>query len=224
MEIKPIAYIENDYITKFGIPRQSNIVEGLVSKIIFEPEYRQPDSIRGLEAFDYIWLIWGFSEVKQTEFSPTVRPPKLGGNKRMGVFATRSPFRPNSLGLSSVKLEKIDSENMVLYVKGADLMNGTPIYDIKPYVPVSDSHEGAAAGFTDTLSYTALKVEYVAGCNSAISGCKEAVLTEILSNDPRPQYHNDEDRIYGFEFGELEVKFTVKGNVVFVHSIERAVL
>lgn len=220
--IEPIAYIGNDYITKFGIPRQSGIVEGLSSKIVFVPKYRNPNAVKGLDSYDYIWLIWGFSETQTEGFIPMVRPPKLGGNTYLGVFATRSPFRPNSLGMSSVRLTAVEmneKESPVIYVKGADLMNGTPIYDIKPYIPKSDSHENVRAGFTDTLSLKPLKVEFKDNIALKLDKTKHEILTKILELDPRPSYHSDSNRIYGMEYGEYEVKFLVKDSVLIVLDI-----
>lgn len=207
MTLKIIARIYNDYTEKFGIPRQSGIVESVKSKIIFEPEYRNSDAVRGLGDFSHLWLIWQFSEVKQEGWSPTVRPPKLGGNKRMGVFATRSPFRPNPIGLSSVKLERIEitEGGPVLTVSGADLMNGTPIFDIKPYLPYSDIHENAEGGFARKPDEELLNVVYDETLSSKISN----ELVEILEQDPRPGYQNEPGRIYGMKYGKRNVKFTV---------------
>ena len=219
--MKKIAVIYNDYISKFGIPRQSGIVEE-ESIIIFEPEYRVPESLRGLDEFNYIWLIWGFSENEDKEWTPTVRPPRLGGNKRVGVFATRSPFRPNSLGLSSVKLLEIKdyAENgKALIVSGADLMNGTPIYDIKPYLKYADSHVDATDGFALTETGEVLKVNFDDDLLKVIPEKIHKPLIEILSQDPRPQYIDDEDRIYGLSYGGYNIKFSVNDSVLTVVSV-----
>ena len=221
---KIIARIHTDFPTKFGIPRQSGLVSALKSMIVFEPEYRNPEALRGLDGFSHIWLIWGFSEAECGEWSPTVRPPRLGGNKRMGVFATRSPFRPNSLGLSSVKLDKIELHpdfGTVLHVSGADLMDNTPIYDIKPYLPYTDSHPDAVGGFADPVKDNTLEVEFPEEWLRLIPENKREALLEVLANDPRPSYQNDPQRIYGFEFAGFEIKFTVEGNVLKVRQPEK---
>lgn len=221
---KIIARIHTDFPTKFGIPRQSGLVSALKSMIVFEPEYRNPEALRGLDGFSHIWLIWGFSEAECGEWSPTVRPPRLGGNKRMGVFATRSPFRPNSLGLSSVKLDKIELHpdfGTVLHVSGADLMDNTPIYDIKPYLPYTDSHPDAVGGFADPVKDNTLEVEFPEEWLRLIPENKREALLEVLANDPRPSYQNDPERIYGFEFAGFEIKFTVEGNVLKVRQPEK---
>ena len=223
---KIIARIHTDFPTKFGIPRQSGLVSALKSMIVFEPEYRNPEALRGLDGFSHIWLIWGFSEAECREWSPTVRPPRLGGNKRMGVFATRSPFRPNSLGLSSVKLDKIELHpdfGTVLHVSGADLMDNTPIYDIKPYLPYTDSHPDAVGGFADPVKDNTLEVEFPEEWLRLIPENKREALLEVLANDPRPSYQNDPERIYGFEFAGFEIKFTVEGNVLKVRQPEKNV-
>ena len=221
---KIIARIHTDFPTKFGIPRQSGLVSALKSVIVFEPEYRNPEALRGLDGFSHIWLIWGFSEAERGEWSPTVRPPRLGGNKRMGVFATRSPFRPNALGLSSVKLDKIEIRpdfGTVLHVSGADLMDNTPIYDIKPYLPYTDSHPDAVGGFADPVKANALEVNFPERWLNLIPENKREALLEVLANDPRPSYQNDPERIYGFEFAGFEIKFSVKENVLKVCQIEK---
>ncbi len=221
--IKPIAYIKNDLTTKFGVPRQSGLAKELMSEIIFEPEYRVSEALRGITEFSHLWLIWGFSEARRDSWSPTVRPPRLGGNERVGVFATRSPFRPNSLALSCVKLEKIchsSQEGDILVVSGADLMNGTPIYDIKPYLPYADSIPDAVGGFAPDGG----KVLCVVDEDNLISALplqSQKALTEILSRDPRPQYHNDQSRIYGMDFGGYEIKFRVQGDILYVISVEK---
>lgn len=222
MELKVIARIHTDFPTKFGIPRQSGLVESLEGQIVFEPEYRNPDAVRGLEEFSHIWLVWEFSQSVRPDWSPTVRPPRLGGNTRMGVFATRSPFRPNALGLSSVKLERIEPETVrgpVLYVSGVDMMDGTPIYDIKPYLSYVDSHPEATGGFTDTTRARSVRVELPEELPPGLSEEKREVLRRVLEQDPRPRYQQDPVRIYGMEFAGCEVKFKVEGDVLRVISV-----
>lgn len=219
--IKTIAHIHNDFPTKFGIPRQSGLVESIKATIIFEPEYRNEEALRGLDGFSHIWLIWGFSEAVREQWSPTVRPPRLGGNTRMGVFATRSPFRPNEIGLSSVRLEKIahDKENgTILIVSGTDLMDGTPIYDIKPYIP-ADCHPEATKGFTTQNSDYQLEVVFPDGMLDFLPEEKRQALVDVIAQDPRPAYHDDDERIYGFRFGKYEVKFKVKGKKAIIENI-----
>ena len=210
--MKVIARIHTDFPTKFGIPRQSGIIASLQGRIVFEPEYRNAEAVRGLEEFSHIWLIWEFSEVVREDWSPTVRPPRLGGNVRKGVFATRSPFRPNPIGLSSVKLESIETDTKlgpVLYVTGADLMDGTPIYDIKPYIAYTDSHPDAISGFASKPAEYLLKVDFPEALLQIIPEAQRESLMDVLAHDPRPQYHNDPKRVYGMEFGGMEVKFQV---------------
>ena len=221
-ELKVIARIETDYKTKFGIPRQSGLVD-LEALIVFEPEYRNDDALRGIEEFSHLWLIWNFSLAERDEWSPTVRPPRLGGNKRMGVFATRSPFRPNPIGLSSVKLlGTVKSEKgLCLRVSGADLMNGTPIYDIKPYLPYTDSHPDAVGGFADKKLNDNLKVNFPNELLMLIPENKKSALLELLSEDPRPHYISDSDRVYGFEFADFEIKFKVENNVLIVLEVAK---
>lgn len=219
--MKPIAHIYTDFGSKFGIPRQSGLVQKLIGRIVMEPEYRVREAFRGLEEFSHIWLIWDFSEVKKEEWSPTVRPPKLGGNKRMGVFATRSPFRPNSIGLSSVRLLKIEysaTDGPVLWVEGADLMNNTPIFDIKPYLPFTDAHPEASGGFTDDVlrNEEKLNVHIPDEIAKMLPTDKIQALIEVLKNDPRPQYHEDKDRIYGFDFCGLNIRFRVEENQLII--------
>lgn len=216
MNLKIIAKTESDFPTKFGLPRQSGIVEGNLSRIVFEKEYASPEAIRGLDGYSHIWLIWGFSQIKQKRWSPTVRPPRLGGNKRMGVFATRSPNRPNPLGLSCVRLVAI--ENEALIVDGADLMDGTPIYDIKPYLPFTDSRPNASGGFAAEVLGDRLEVKIDRRLLEHVPENKRHVLIEILKGDPRPAYHND-DRIYGFQFADFEIKFTVNNGILTVINI-----
>ncbi len=220
--MKVIAHIYTDFKTKFGLPRQSGLVEEIEGRIVFEKEYRNPEALRGLEEFSHIWLLWEFSKSRRDEWSPTVRPPLLGGNKRVGVFATRSPFRPNPIGLSCVKLEKIEitkAEGPALIVKGSDLMNGTPIYDIKPYLPYSDSRPEATGGFTENLAERKLTVNICADLLGRVPESKKQELLAVLSGDPRPSYQNDPERVYGFLFAELEVKFKVDDGILTVTDI-----
>lgn len=221
MTLKTIAHIKSDFSTKFGIPRQSGLVN-TSAKIIFEPDYRDDSALRGLEEFSHLWLIWGFSENKQEKWSPTVRPPRLGGNKRMGVFATRSPNRPNPLGLSSVKIEKIfrDGENAtVITVSGADLLDGTPIYDIKPYLSYTDSHPEATGGFADNVLTDSLTVEFQDGLREKADSSDIENLISILKSDPRPHYQND-DRVYAFEYAKYHIEFRVQDGVLTVVGID----
>lgn len=224
--MKTIAHIQNDFTTKFGIPRQNGVIGSLKSRIVFEPEYRNIDALRGLEGFSHIWLIWEFSEAVREEWSPTVRPPRLGGNKRVGVFATRSPFRPNPIGLSSVRLERIElqtPEGPVLHVLGADLMNGTPIYDIKPYLTYADSHPEAVNGFTEPIVERKLLVELPESLSREIpEEQKRDTLREILANDPRPSYQDDPERVYGITFAGMNIRFIVKGEKLTVIEITGA--
>ena len=211
--MKTIATIKTDFPTKFGIPRQSGIIASLQGRIVFEPEYRNPEAVRGLEEFSHIWLIWEFSETVREEWSPTVRPPRLGGNVRKGVFATRSPFRPNPIGLSSVKLDKIEIDpklGPVLHVSGADLMDGTPIYDIKPYIAYTDSHPEAVSGFASKPAEYLLEVDFPEHLLESVPADLRESLIDVLAHDPRPQYHDDPERVYGMEFGGMEVKFQVE--------------
>lgn len=220
--IKIIARIHTDFQSKFGIPRQSGLVEELQGTIVFEPEYRNPETVRGLEGFSHVWLIWEFSEAKRENWSPTVRPPRLGGNVRMGVFATRSPFRPNPIGLSAVKLDKIELDTLagpVLHVSGADLMDGTPIFDIKPYVPYADCLPKATGGFTDKIEKGKLKVNFPEELLQQISIKKQNALLEMLSLDPRPSYQDNPERIYGFEFAGFDIRFRVSGNLLSVVEV-----
>lgn len=218
MEMKPVATIRTPFPTKFGIPRQSGILDMLESRIVFEKEYRVKDALRGLEDFSHIWLIWVFSEAIREEWSPTVRPPRLGGNTRMGVFATRSPFRPNPIGLSCVRLLRIEGNELV--VSGADLMDGTPILDIKPYLPFADAKPDASGGFAEPLREYALQVEFPEPLLSKVPPQYRAPLKEILAQDPRPAYQQDPTRVYGFSFADLEIRFTVREGVLTVVSVE----
>ena len=220
--LKTIARIHSDFPTKFGIPRQSGLVEQLLSTIVFEPEYRVPAALRGLEGFSHLWLIWQFSEAVRGSWRPTVRPPRLGGNTRIGVFTTRSPFRPNALGLSCVKLEGITQDaalGPVLTVAGADLMDGTPIFDLKPYLPYTDSRPGAAGGFAQPARAYALEVEFPERWLARVPQPLRAPLTAVLAQDPRPSYQADPDRVYGFFFAGLEVKFTVQQGLLTVCGV-----
>ena len=220
MEI--IATIRSDFPTKFGIPRQSGLVEELRATVVFEPEYRNPDALRGLEDFSHLWLIWQFSEAVRDKWSPTVRPPRLGGNTRMGVFATRSPFRPNPIGLSCVRLEGIRGEpelGHVLEVSGADLMDGTPILDIKPYIPYADCHPDALGGFAAVPAGESLTVEIPPELLERIPAQRREALRGVLAQDPRPHYQNDPNRVYGFPFAGMEVRFMVEGKILRVRDI-----
>lgn len=220
-----IAHINTEFPTKFGIPRQSGIIESLKGSIVFEPEYRNPDAIRGLEDFSHLWLIWEFSEAKREGWSPTVRPPRLGGNTRKGVFATRSPFRPNPIGLSSVKLEKIEMDpklGPILHVSGADLMDGTPIYDIKPYIAYTDSHPDAVSGFANKPAEYLLDVEVAKELIDIVPEKQRESLIAVLAHDPRPQYQDDTERVYGMAFDQYEVRFKVKDLNLTVIDIKKA--
>ena len=220
--IAPIAHIRCDLPTKFGVPRQSGLVAELTARIVFEPLDRDPVAFRGLEGYSHLWLIWGFSENTRDAWAATVKPPRLGGNRRMGVFATRSPYRPNALGLSSVKLEGIDRDEklgIVLRVSGADLMDGTPIYDIKPYLAYTDSHPAATGGFADAVSDYALKVDFPPALLKKIPEDKREALLGILAQDPRPAYIDDPTRRYGFNYLCYDVRFTVAGNTLTVVEI-----
>ena len=221
--MKPIAHIHTDFKTKFGIPRQAGVVPDTVGEIVFLPAFRNPDALRGLDGFSHLWLLWEFSEAKREGFTPTVRPPRLGGNIRMGVFATRSPFRPNPIGLSSVKLECIDLEDPrgpVIYVRGADLLDGTPIYDIKPYLAYTDSHPDATDGFAGPVRDTRLEVIFPEELRSRLPEEKRDVAVALLSEDPRPHYQSDDTRIYGMPFAGFDIRFTVKGDTLTVVDIQ----
>ena len=220
--MRPVARIRSDFPEKFGIPRQSGVVESLEAKIVFEPEFRVMDAVRGLEDFSHIWLIWEFSEAARDTWSPTVRPPRLGGNVRMGVFATRSPFRPNPIGLSCVKLLKVEQDEAlgpVLTVAGADLMDGTPIYDIKPYIPYADCHPEAQGGFTTKVDMKPLTVDFPSELLEKVPEGKRDALIGVLEQDPRPRYQKDPGRIYGLSFAGLEVKFSVEDQALTVKEV-----
>ncbi|SHJ11452.1 tRNA (N6-threonylcarbamoyladenosine(37)-N6)-methyltransferase TrmO [Parasporobacterium paucivorans] len=223
--MKVIARIKTDFPTKFGIPRQSGIVDSLKGMIVFEPEYRNPESVRGLEEFSHIWILWEFSEAVRNTWSPTVRPPRLGGNVRVGVFATRSPFRPNPIGLSSVRLDKVEINSEcgpVLYVSGVDMMDNTPIFDIKPYIPYSDSHPKASGGFSDLFRDYALEVVFPSELLCLVSEEKQTPLLKVLEQDPRPSYQDDPDRIYGLAFAGFNIRFTVQGRKLKVCEVAEA--
>ena len=218
-----IARIKSDFPDKFGIPRQSGLVPELRSTIVFEPEYRNTDALRGLEDFSHLWIIWQFSKAVRADWSPTVRPPRLGGNTRLGVFATRSPFRPNEIGLSSVKLLGIENTaqyGTVIHVSGADLMDGTPIFDIKPYIPYCDCHSEATGGFADTADNFLLEVQDPENQLFKIEDAKRAALLGVLSHDPRPSYQQDPDRIYGLTFSNHNIRFRVCDKSLTILSIQ----
>ena len=224
VNIQVIARMRSDFATKFGIPRQSGLVEELRSTIVFEPEFRNPDALRGIEDFSHLWIIWQFSEAVRQGWSPTVRPPRLGGNTRMGVFATRSPFRPNSLGLSSVRLlgvEKTEEFGTVLHVGGADLMDGTPIFDIKPYIPYGDCHTDATGGFTDTAGDFLLQVNFPDHLLKQLPEDKQQPAIGVLSHDPRPSYQRKPDRVYGVSFAGFDIRFTVEADILTVQAVEK---
>ena len=224
VNIQVIARMHSDFATKFGIPRQSGLVEELRSTIVFEPEFRNPDALRGIEEFSHLWIIWQFSEAVRQGWSPTVRPPRLGGNTRMGVFATRSPFRPNNLGLSSVKLLSVEHTaefGTVLHVGGADLMDGTPIFDIKPYIPYGDCHPEASGGFTDRAGEFLLQVEFPEDLLQILPVEKQEAALAVLSHDPRPSYQRKPDRVYGLTFAGFDIRFHVKGEVLTVVEVNK---
>ena len=221
--VTPVAHIENDYIEKFGIPRQSGLAEDVISKIVFEQEYRIREAFRGIEEYSHLWLLWIFSQAIREKWSPTVRPPRLGGNTRMGVFATRSPFRPNSIGMSSVKLVKADidaPEGPVLYVSGADLLSGTPIIDIKPYLAYTDSHPDASDGFALSSKESVVKVNFPDDLIKIIPEEKRRGLISVLAQDPRPQYKNDPEHIYTMHFSNFDISFNINENELNVTDIE----
>ena len=218
-----IAHLHNDFPTKFGLPRQSGLAKNMLSTIVFEKEYQVPEALRGLDGYSHLWLLWEFHQAKRESWSPTVRPPRLGGNTRMGVFATRSPFRPNPIGLSCVKLEEIKKtaeHGYVLIVSGADLMDGTPIFDIKPYLPYADCHPEATGGFAQDVMGHALKVKFPEEWLEKIPEDRRETLLSILEQDPRPGYQQDPGRIYGFAYGQWEIKFRVEGEILTVCQVE----
>lgn len=218
-----IAVMHSDFPTKFGIPRQSGLAEALQSTIVFEPAYRNPEALRGIEGFSHLWILWQFSQAVRQEWSPTVRPPRLGGNTRMGVFATRSPFRPNAIGLSCVRLLSVEhTQDMgtVLHIGGADLMDGTPILDIKPYIPYCDAHPEAMGGFTQNAGDYLLEVKFPENLKQRLPAEKQEAICQVLSHDPRPSYQKDSDRIYGLSFAGFDIRFTVKDKVLTVVDVK----
>ena len=223
MEIKPIAHFRSPFKSKFGVPKQAGLVAELEGEVVFEPEYRNADALRGIEGFDYLWLIWEFSANRHAAKSPVVRPPVLGGNEKVGVFATRSPFRPNNIGLSSVRLSHVEWESSrgpVIHVKGADLMDGTPIFDIKPYVALADSHPDARCGFVDTNEIRRLCVDIPDEVGQRFTPRQLVALRKVLELDPRPHYHNDVDKLYGMPFLGYDIKFRVDGDRLIVVRCE----
>ena len=222
INMKVIARMKSDFPSKFGIPRQSGLVDSLRSTIVFEPEFRNANALRGIEGFSHLWIIWQFSEAVRQDWSPTVRPPRLGGNTRLGVFATRSPFRPNAIGLSSVWLlgvEQTENCGTVIHVAGADLMDGTPILDIKPYIPYSDSHPDAIGGFTDTAGDFLLEVDFPVDLLEKLPGAKRQAALDVLSHDPRPSYQRSAERIYGLSFAGFDIRFQVEDNTLHVTDV-----
>ncbi len=218
-----IAVMHSDFPTKFGIPRQSGLAEALQSTIVFEPPYRNPEALRGIEGFSHLWILWQFSQAVRQEWSPTVRPPRLGGNTRMGVFATRSPFRPNAIGRSCVRLlsvEQTQDMGTVLHIGGADLMDGTPILDIKPYIPYCDAHPEAMGGFTQNAGDFMLEVDFPENLKQRLPAEKQEAICQVLSHDPRPSYQKDSDRIYGLSFAGFDIRFTVKDKVLTVVDVK----
>lgn len=218
-----IAVMHSDFPTKFGIPRQSGLAEALQSTIVFEPPYRNPEALRGIEGFSHLWILWQFSQAVRQDWSPTVRPPRLGGNTRMGVFATRSPFRPNAIGLSCVRLlsvEQTQDMGTVLHIGGADLMDGTPILDIKPYIPYCDAHPEAMGGFTQNAGDFMLEVDFPENLKQRLPAEKQEAICQVLSHDPRPSYQKDSDRVYGLSFAGFDIRFTVKDKVLTVVDVK----
>ena len=218
-----IAVMHSDFPTKFGIPRQSGLAEALQSTIVFEPAYRNPEALRGIEGFSHLWILWQFSQAVRQDWSPTVRPPRLGGNTRMGVFATRSPFRPNAIGLSCVRLLSVEhTQDMgtVLHIGGADLMDGTPILDIKPYIPYCDAHPEAMGGFTQDAGDYLLEVYFPENLKQRLPAEKQEAICQVLSHDPRPSYHKDSDRVYGLSFAGFDIRFRVKDTVLTVVDVQ----
>ena len=223
--LKVIARIRTDLPEKFGVPRQSGLIPELKGTIVFEPEYRNMDALRGLEEFSHLWLVWQFSKATREDWSPLVRPPRLGGNEKMGVFATRSPFRPNAIGLSSVELEKVELDRElgpVIHVRGVDLMDGTPIFDIKPYLPYADSHPEACGGWTDHLERPLLQVEFPAEVLEKVPEKHRDAMRAVLEADPRPRYQDDPQRVYGLTFAKWNIKFRVEGETLYVVEVEEA--
>ena len=222
--MKVIGHIRTDFPSKFGIPRQSGLIDSLKGKIVLEPEYRNPQVYKGIEEFSHIWLLWEFSEAKKEHWSATVKPPRLGGKKRMGVFATRAPFRPNNIGLSCVKLDRVEQDEKdgpVLWVAGVDLLDGTPIYDIKPYIPLTDCHPEASEGYTRETKIHELKVEFPEELLNQYPEEKRQAVLGILAQDPRPTYFQDRERVYGVPFAGFDVKFRVDGDLLIVCGLEK---
>ena len=222
-EMKIIAHLYSDYDTKFGVPRQSGLVDSALACLVFEPEYRNPDALRGLEGFSHLWLIWQFSQAVREDWSPTVRPPRLGGNTRMGVFATRSPFRPNPIGLSCVAIDRVENHPVhgpVIWVRGADLVNGTPVLDLKPYLPYADSRPDARGGFASARADYAVAVEFPPELEALVPPEKREALRGVLALDPRPAYQDDPQRLYGVAFAGKNVRFTVKDGTLTVRAVE----
>jgi len=222
LQLKVIAHMRNDFSTKFGLPRQSGLVEAIRGRIVFEEDYRVADALRGMEGFSHLWLIWGFSEAVRQDWKPTVRPPRLGGNKRLGVFATRSPFRPNALGLSCVRLEGIDydcSDGPAIIVSGVDMMDGTPIYDIKPYIPYADCRPEARGSFADVHAEDRLEVVFPEALLALVPAERRETLLSALAQDPRPAYQRDPSRIYGLPYAGLDIKFSVADGILTVHDL-----
>ncbi len=222
--LQTIAHIRTDFPSKFGVPRQSGLIDALKAAIVFEPPFRNPDAFRGLEGYSHIWLIWQFSQVAGSDWSPTVRPPRLGGNTRMGVFATRSPFRPNRIGLSCVRLEKVElstAKGPVLHVSGADLVDGTPIYDIKPYLPYTDSHPDAKGGFALQTRAGSLEILFPDSLLNQVPPAQREGLLAVLAQDPRPAYQKDPHRVYGMAYADFEIRFTVDGSRLTVCELRR---
>ena len=224
-QLKVIARIQTAFADKFGVPRQSGLIPELQGKIVFEPEFRNADAVRGLDGYSHLWLIWQFSKAVREDWSPTVRPPRLGGNERMGVFATRAPFRPNALGLSCVKLDRVEPDpklGPVLYVSGVDMMDGTPIFDIKPYLAYADSHPEAVGGWTDGVERKSLQVSFDGDLLEKVPAAQQEALRAVLAADPRPRYQDDPQRVYGMTFAGQNVKFRVDGDTLYVLEVERA--
>ncbi len=224
MEIRPIARIRSEFPEKFGVPRQSGLIDSLRAQVVFLPEFQVPEAFRELAGFSHIWLLWEFSEARRPQWSPTVRPPRLGGNRRVGVFASRSPFRPNPIGLSCVALEKVElhsPQGPLLLVRGADLMDGTPIFDIKPYLPQADCRPEASGGYTDETPWRGLSVEAPPALLEQVPAASRQALLDVLAADPRPHYHKDPQRVYGMSFAGMEVRFTVDQGMLRVVGVER---
>ncbi len=222
--MEPIAHIRSDFPTKFGVPRQAGLVEELRATVVFQPPYRVPEALRGIEGFSHLWLIWEFSQNRRDGWSPTVRPPRLGGNRRLGVFATRSPFRPNPIGLSCVRLEGVEPDTPdgpVLHISGADMVDGTPIFDVKPYVPYADCRPEAVGGFAGTAPERVLEVNIPPELLAQVPENRREALAGVLAQDPRPSYQNDPQRVYGFRFAGLEVRFTVRDGALVVTDIAK---